>query len=37
MLMGRYGFGWMIAAWLALVVAIAVGILVIGQLPRIFA
>ncbi len=36
MLRGRYGIGWMIAAWLALVVAIAIGILVIGQLPGLW-
>lgn len=35
MLRGRYGVGWMIIAWLAIVAAIAIGIFVIGQLPRL--
>ncbi len=36
MLRGRYGIGWMIIAWLAIVLAIAIGIFVIGQLPRLW-
>lgn len=37
MLRGRYGFGWMIVAWLVIVAAIAVGIFAIGQWPQLWA
>lgn len=37
MLRRRYGIGWMIVAWLAIIAIIATGILVIGQLPQLWA
>ena len=33
MLKGRYGVGWMVVGWLIIVVVIAAGIVVVGQLP----
>jgi len=36
MLRGRYGYGWMIVAWLAIIVLLGGGIWLVGQLPRLF-
>ena len=36
MLMGRHGFGWMIAAWVAIVVLLAAGIFLVGNLAQLF-
>ena len=33
-LRGRYGLGWMVAAWLAIVVLIALGIVLVGQVAN---
>jgi len=35
MLRGRYGIGWMIVAWLAIVVVLAGGIWLVSQFPGI--
>jgi len=37
MLRGRYGIGWMVVAWLAIVAALALAIFVVGQLPKLWA
>lgn len=34
MLRGRYGFGWMIVAWLVIVALLAGGIYLVGDLAR---
>lgn len=31
MLRGRYGIGWMVAAWLTIVVLMVLGIVLVGQ------
>lgn len=36
MLKGRHGFGWMIAAWVAIVVLLAAGIFLVGNLAQLF-
>lgn len=36
MLKGRYGFGWMVVAWAVIVLLIAAGIYLVGNLTHLF-